>query len=220
MHEAKPTLIALVAAVAVLSGATLVAPTAAQEPADPYVHIPTTISEAWQAQLRQYPNPDGMNAFPPGDDVEAWGRLQGMMEEALGADYDAVLESNGATAQRRTIGGVPVLEVRPRDWEDNGKLLVYVHGGAYTLGSVVSTVGSAVYGAEATGLRVISIDYTLTPQARWRQITDEVVAVFAGLEDEGVAFDDIAIFGNDQMCYIKRSDVWKITGYIGQGNPQ
>jgi len=35
-----------------------------------------------------------------------------------------------------------------------------------------------------------------------------------------VPIDAIAAFGNDQMCYQKRSDVWKIVGYIGAGNPQ
>jgi len=33
---------------------------------------------------------------------------------------------------KRDFGGVPVLDIKARGWEDNGKVLVYTHGGAYT----------------------------------------------------------------------------------------
>lgn len=35
-----------------------------------------------------------------------------------------------------------------------------------------------------------------------------------------VPIDAIAAFGNDQMCYAKEAGGWKITGYVGTGNPQ
>jgi acetyl esterase/lipase len=50
--------------------------------------------------------------------------------------------------------------------------------------------------AHATGLRVISVDYTLAPTARWEQITDEVVAVFETLVAEGYEWQRIALFGD------------------------
>jgi monoterpene epsilon-lactone hydrolase len=30
------------------------------------------------------------------------------------------------------LGGVQVIDIKPRNWMDNGKVLVYTHGGAYT----------------------------------------------------------------------------------------
>ena len=35
-----------------------------------------------------------------------------------------------------------------------------------------------------------------------------------------VSIDSIAPVGNDQICYVKDGDAWKIGGYIGGGEPQ
>ena len=35
-----------------------------------------------------------------------------------------------------------------------------------------------------------------------------------------VSVDAIAPIGNDQICYVKDGDAWKIGGYIGGGEPQ
>jgi len=35
-----------------------------------------------------------------------------------------------------------------------------------------------------------------------------------------VSVDAIAPVGNDQLCYVKDGDAWKIGGYIGGGEPQ
>ena len=35
-----------------------------------------------------------------------------------------------------------------------------------------------------------------------------------------VSIDSIAPIGNDQICYVKDGDAWKIGGYIGGGEPQ
>ena len=94
------------------------------------------------------------------------------------------------------MAGVPVLEVRPRGWKDNGKLLIYTHGGGYTLYSARSTLGTAALTAAATGYRVLSIDYTLAPQAKWEHISDQIMAVFKALLDEGHRMEDMGFFGD------------------------
>jgi len=57
----------------------------------------------------------------------------------------------------------------------NGKILVYMHGGGHTQLSANSTVGNAVLASNVTGLRVISIDYTLAPFSKWNHTTDKVL---------------------------------------------
>ena len=71
-------------------------------------------------------------------------------------------------------------------------------GGAYTFGSANSTVGSPVLAANATGLRVISVNYTVAPFSKWNQTTDEVISVIQALIDQqGYSLeDDIAMFGD------------------------
>ena len=42
---------------------------------------------------------------------------------------------------------------------------------------------------------MISIDYTLAPAGKWPKVTDEVVAVLDGLQQDGHALKDIALYG-------------------------
>ena len=109
---------------------------------------------------------------------------------------DQVVHKYGSTVRELKLGGVPVIDIRPRNWEDNGKVLIYTHGGAYTLFSATSTMTGSVPVADATGLRVISVDYTNPPAAKWQQITSEVVSVIKALVADGYNLKDIAIYGD------------------------
>jgi acetyl esterase/lipase len=72
---------------------------------------------------------------------------------------------------------------------------VYIHGGAHTFHSAHSTLPISALVADATARRVISIDYTVAPQAKWQQASDQVLAVLQALEPE-VKIGDIALFGD------------------------
>jgi acetyl esterase/lipase len=48
----------------------------------------------------------------------------------------------------------------------------------------------------ATGLRVISVDYTTAPFAKWQQIQEQVISVFKALLAEGYTMKDIALYGD------------------------
>jgi len=51
--------------------------------------------------------------------------------------------------------------ILPLVTKDNRRVLVHAHGGPYTMNSARSGLLSSVPAADATGLRVISIDYTV-----------------------------------------------------------
>jgi epsilon-lactone hydrolase len=89
-----------------------------------------------------------------------------------------------------------MVDVRPREWKDNGRVLVYTHGGAHVMYSAASMLGRAVVAAHSTGLRVISIDYTLAPHAKYNQMSDEVVAAIQALLKQGQRPEDLAIYGD------------------------
>lgn len=139
-------------------------------------YVPTTISAEWQAALKTWTGPTD-ETFPGPNDLDRWRALQREGERFIGRMSEALLARYQPTITPRELGGVPVLDIRPRDWQDNGRVLVYTHGGAYTFNSARSTLSSSVPVADATGLRVISVDYSLAPHSRWDQTTDQVVAV-------------------------------------------
>ncbi|WP_105102704.1 alpha/beta hydrolase [Microbulbifer pacificus] len=155
-----------------------------------------TVSEGWQQVFASLPDPTQGPAMPQADDRQGWRKMQSAVEVTLVAAGDKALEKFGVTVEWRELGGVPVADIRPRDWVDDGRLLVYTHGGAYTFYSSRSAMPSSALVAARTGLRVISIDYTLAPHARWQQVTDQVIAVFEALRREGIPIQRTAIYGD------------------------
>src|SRR5512139_558674 len=123
----------------------------------PYVHIPETVSQQAQEFLRTLKDPALNPAFPDPTDIAGWKKLQAWAEADAKAKSEPLLKRFEHTVEAGELGGIPVLDVRPKGWKDNGKALVYTHGGAHVMYSAASTLGRAVIAAHETGLRVISI---------------------------------------------------------------
>src|SRR2546428_467164 len=147
----------------------------------PYVNVPGTVSKEAQEFLRTLRDPALMPAFPDAGDLAGWKKVQAFAEAAGTATSAPRLKRYEHTVRETSLGGVPVLDVRPKNWADNGKVLVYTHGGAHVMSSAASTLGRAVIAAHETGLRVISVDYTLAPFAKYDQMSDQVIAAIQAL---------------------------------------
>src|SRR5580704_6539900 len=119
---------------------------AATPPADaqPYVHVPETVSPQAQEFLRTMKDPHLTPRFPDPSDLDGWKKLQAWAEADGKAKSEPLLKRYGHTVKELNLGGVPALDIRPQDWKDNGKVLVYTHGGAHVMNSAVSMLGRAV----------------------------------------------------------------------------
>jgi len=155
---------------------------------------PTTLSE--EAQEAGATLVRSENHLPKADDLSGWKELQDQNEDPEAREGREIAKEFGATITEISLGGVRALDVKPKNWSDNGKVLIYTHGGAYTLFSVTSTLAGVVPVADLTGLRLVTVDYTVAPQAQWQQTTSEVVSVIRALLDEGYGPEDIAIYGD------------------------
>jgi epsilon-lactone hydrolase len=162
----------------------------------PYVHIPETVSRQAQEFLRTLTDPALNPAFPDPADISGWKKLQAWAEADGTAKSEPLLKRYEHTVVAAELGGVPVLDVRPKGWENNLKAVVYTHGGAHVMYSAASTLGRAVVTAHTTGLRVISVDYTLAPHAKYNQMSDQVVAAIQALRQQGHRLADTAIYGD------------------------
>ncbi len=161
----------------------------------PFAPAAGTVSPQARKYLESLPDPAKIPPWPDADDLAGWEKAWEAAEAESEPKAAATLKHYGATAEKQTIGGVPVLSVKPKGWKDNGKVLVHFHGGAYTFYSARSRLQSSVPAAHASGLRVVSVDYTVAPIGRWRKVTDEAVAVLAGLVKAGNKLKDIAVYG-------------------------
>src|SRR5437870_3727588 len=158
----------------------------------PYVNVPETVSKEAQEFLRTLRDPALMPAFPDAGDLAGWKKVQAFAEAAGTATSAPRLKRYEHTVGETSLGGVPVLDVRPKNWTDNRKVLVYTHGGAHVMSSAASTLGRAVIAAHETGLRVISVDYTLAPFAKYDQMSDQVIAAIQALRSDGQRLSDTA----------------------------
>lgn len=161
-----------------------------------YVHIPETVSKEAQEFMANLPDPHLIPAFPAATDIEGWKELQAAAEADGLRKSEPLLKRYPHTVKEGTLGGIPILDVRPKDWQETGKLLLYTHGGAHTMYSAKSMLGRTVVAAHETELRIISVDYTLAPHAKYQQISDEVVRVIQALIDEGQRLEDLALYGD------------------------
>jgi acetyl esterase/lipase len=130
--------------------------------------------------------------------------------EAMALDFAAMRAANeqgadaamaavgrlGVRATPETLGGVAVLRVVPPRAASDGRVLVYVHGGGWIMGSPRSSVKLAMLFAVATGVPVVSVDYGLVPQHDYRDITGQVSAVYRALLAQGHSARQIALFGD------------------------
>lgn len=91
----------------------------------------------------------------------------------------------GTRFERATIAGIPVIHARPPQAERNGTL-IYVHGGAYALGSAWGYRGLAAQLAAAAGMVVLLPDYSRAPEAQYPIALDELVAVYTQLLENGL----------------------------------
>lgn len=186
--------------------------------AKPYLYIPTTVSPQAAERLKRFSDPAERPSLPGTESPQAWAVVQRQAERAALNRQRDVVDRLATSVREMHLGGIPVLEVKPEGWEDNGKVMVYAHGGGYVTLSAKSSLVSASLMANATGLRVISIDYTLAPQAGWRQVTGEVVRAIQALLDEGYAMGDIAIYGDSAGGGLAAAAVLKMRD-SGMGMP-
>jgi epsilon-lactone hydrolase len=160
-------------------------------------YIPDTISKPAQTFLKElYKQRIYDTNAPSPTDYPAWHLMYEAAELLRKSENEAAVRNNHVTVSQYNLNGVPVLDIRPADWHDNHKVLVYTHGGAYTMFSARSTLVLAAPVSRATGLRVISVDYTVAPVAYWPQIQNQVINVFNALLQSGYKMKDIALLGD------------------------
>lgn len=94
---------------------------------------------------------------------------------------------------RRVLGGVPAVTVTIDGTRPVGTVL-YLHGGAYVIGSAQASLGLAADVARRSGTTVITLDYRLAPEDPYPAAVDDALSAYRALLDE-VAAESIAIAG-------------------------
>ncbi len=136
---------------------------------------PVAASEELRSTIASIPAPDVAMSSQPLDDATLTA-----MGAPMSLDLDALGKSAGVTITRDTIAGVKVYHVTPDRIapEHKNHLFVHVHGGGYVLEGGDSSVTEAVVVAASSGIRALSIDYRMPPDAPFPAAVDDTIAVY------------------------------------------
>lgn len=161
--------------------------------------LPDTISPEAAAAMRGFfsvQQDGGANPFTQVPSTTAEWDARHAVVEKIPMFNPKILERLAPSISEEMLGGVPALRIMPKNVAKSKKILIYVHGGGYTLFSARSTAASAALMADAAGLAVVSVDYTVAPHGNWKTATDQVLAVYSALLAQGHPARSIGIFGD------------------------
>jgi hypothetical protein len=147
-----------------------------------FVAVPDTVSAETRKYLESLPDPATLPAWPVADDRAGWKRAWEAGEAASEPSVQATLKRYHPTVKEQKVGGVPVLDIKPKGWKDGSKLLVQLHAGAYTMYSTHSRLQSSVAAAarmEWNGV-LIDADALARLRAGWEGIKHRLIATVDG----------------------------------------
>jgi acetyl esterase/lipase len=108
---------------------------------------------------------------------------------------DLAVEPDGIAVSYADAHGVHAMVLTPRDARRRGVLL-YFHGGGYSLSSVESHRKIVGHLALAAGVTAVSVEYRLAPEHRHPAQVNDSVTAYRWLLDAGHAPDSIVLAGD------------------------
>jgi len=154
---------------------------------DPYSYVDPELAVA----LRKFPAGDGISA-------------QNLAATRAGDKNYSMSDAPELQPRKATVPGpggeVPVLIIDPKPGATNRPATVYIHGGGYVAGRADTNVQLAQDIAQGTGSMVVSVDYTLAPEAHFPKSLEQNYAALAWLHKNagqfGVDPARIAVMGD------------------------
>ena len=117
-------------------------------------------------------------------------------QRALSEQFgDLASEPVGVEFERADADGVPVLWARP-EGADERRVIQYLHGGGYQVGSIDSHRKLVGHIASAAGAIAVSVGYRLTPEHRHPAPVDDSIKVYRWLLANGDDAREIALAGD------------------------
>jgi len=108
-------------------------------------------------------------------------------------DNFAVPEVN---TEATTLGGRPAVRVTPVDGAEATPVIMYFHGGSFSLGSPETAMGLTASLVTRTGFSAVSLDYRLAPEHPFPAGIEDCVAAYKELLDSGVSAASVAFAGD------------------------
>ncbi|KAI8321045.1 hypothetical protein GQ54DRAFT_196526 [Martensiomyces pterosporus] len=121
------------------------------------------------------------------------------LERTIGCEVVAATEALDALA-KHTRGKDTLLACKPV--HDDERIVVYLHGGGYVIGSPASHRSLAGSISKESQARVIPIDYRLTPKHPFPAHVHDVLIAYVYLTDQGFKAENIVVAGDSAGAHL------------------
>jgi monoterpene epsilon-lactone hydrolase len=142
------------------------------------------------ASEKYYAFMDALRAQPPSGDLT-------ISEERANFERVCSRDNSGGDAIVEAVNADDV----PAEWStppgvDAERVIFYLHGGGYQMGSPLTHRGLVGRIARAASARALSIDYRLAPEHRFPVALEDSVAAYRWLRRQGIRADRITLAGD------------------------
>ncbi len=115
---------------------------------------------------------------------------------AMEAMQTALKMPEGVELAKVSVGNVPGVWISAADTHDDAPVILYLHGGGYALGSVVTHRELMARIALSSTARVLGIDYRLAPENPFPAGLEDVLQAYRWLLAQGVSPNRLFIVGD------------------------
>ena len=160
--------------------------------ANPRYAVPENVSDAAKAILGQAVDMSFLDQPTPSS-ADAWEAQINESNAPFATMIRDMVEKAPVEVSETKIAGVVVREVVPTSGLKEGRVLLNVHGGGFTMFGGELSVMEAI-GPASAGYRVLSVDYRMLPHHPFPAAVEDSVAVYRAVLND-YAPERIAVFG-------------------------
>lgn len=133
--------------------------------------------------------------IPAVDDTAGFRRMRDSLVSTRRAMSERNLIRHELTMTDTLMGGTRVLEILPKGWRDDGRVVILFHAGAHNSDDAFTASDYAIPLAKATDMRVIVVDNTPAPRYNWKEIQRESMNVLLFLKHRGYRMEHMGVCG-------------------------
>jgi monoterpene epsilon-lactone hydrolase len=132
---------------------------------------------------------------PAVDDTAGFRRMRDSLLITKRKSTEEAIERHQVTTAESTMGGTRVVDLRPKGWREDGRMVILFHAGPHNPDDAFTAAAYGAPLAKASGLRVILVDNTPSPVYNWKEMQRESMNVLLYLKHKGYRMDHMAVCG-------------------------
>lgn len=147
------------------------------------VPLPSAASSELRKSISEWPVPDVAASRNAPSSTAEWLAAIAANDADRAQRVQSILDQKPISVEKTDIAGADVFRLVPAQIraENDDRIFVFLHGGAYVYGQGIGGLGEAILLAERLQIEVVSVDYRMPPSDPFPAAVDDAVAVYEAL---------------------------------------